>query len=115
MIVHRIVRRVDPGQLRRGEAGRVDDRAVEDDGIESVLVAGVVRHAVLKVDRGRVEIDRGIMETAAHARIPGLRRNAVAVEVVIGNDRPFGTVQFDTKPTRPEKAALVDDHGWRIR
>ena len=91
MIAGGIVRRVFPDQLG-GDIRRVRDRAVENDGIESVLVAGVVRHAVLQVDRGRVEIDRGIMETAAHARIPGLRRNAVAVEVVIGNDRLFGTV-----------------------
>ena len=115
VIVDRIVRRVDPGQLRRGKAGRVDDRAVEGDGVEPVLVAGIVRHAVLKVDSGGVEVDRGIVEAAAHARVPGLRRHAVAVEVVIGDDRPLGTVQLDTKPAGPEKAALVDDHGWWIR
>src|SRR5437762_259059 len=115
VIVHRIVCRVDPGQSRRGEAGRVDDRAVKHNGVEPVFVPNVIDDAVLQVDGRVVEVDRRVLEPGPDAGLRGFgRTGAVAVEVVVGDERTYRTVQLDAKGAGPIKAAPGDVHGWWI-
>ena len=115
MVGRRIVRRVLPGQDLRSDGWTVDDRAAEGDGIQPVLMADVVGDTGFEIGGGIVEVDRGILEPGAEAGVFRLRRTAaVAVEVVVLDDRAIGAAQLDTKRAGPVEAALVDDHWWWI-